>query len=286
MSNIAVTGDFSQLNDCTNVTPGSACTITIVFTPTAGGARTGAVTITDNDPSGKQTVNLTGAGGDFQITPGSGGASATVSGGQSANYTLIVTPASGFTGQVTFACTNLPQYASCAITPPSANLSTAATNVTVAIATSQAQTTARREVPGNEEFLLNAHAVCAGLPWFGLLAFLPFWPPRRALAGLRTKASAFLLILSLAVISTSIAGCGGGSSGSAPTPPPSTPTLLNTPAGTYTVNVVAISRRNPRRRADAGGAVMSDVWRSRRTVLVIPGLWPFLAHCPQRCCLK
>jgi hypothetical protein len=51
--------------------------------------------------------------------------------------------------------------------------------------------------------------------------------------------AAVRLVLSLAITSISIAGCGGGSSGSAPTPPPSTPTSLNTPAGTYTVNVVA-----------------------------------------------
>jgi hypothetical protein len=240
VSNIAITGDFSQLNTCTSVVPGSICTITIVFTPTAGGDRTGTLTITDNDPSGKQTVNLTGAGGDFQVTPGGGGAVATVPAGQSANYILTVTPASGFTGQVTFTCTNLPQYASCAINPPSANLSTAATNINVAIATSQAQTATVREVPGNDEFVPNAHAICAGLSWFVVLALLPFWPMRRALvhAGLRTKASAVRLVLSLAITSISIAGCGGGSSGSAPTPP-STPTSLNTPAGTYTVNVVA-----------------------------------------------
>ena len=244
VSNIAITGDYSQLNTCTTVVPGSICTITIVFTPTAGGDRTGTLTITDNDPSGKQTVNVTGAGGDFQVTPGGGGAVATVPAGQSANYMLTVTPASGFTGQVTFTCTNLPQYASCAITPPSANLSTAATNINVAIATSQAQTATLREVPGNEEFLLNARAICAGLAWFVVLALLPLWPlwpVRRALvhASLRTKASAVRLVLSLAIASTSIAGCGGGSSGSALTPPPSTPTSLNTPAGTYTVNVVA-----------------------------------------------
>ena len=51
---IAITGDFSQTNDCVSPVAASAhCTITVTFTPTATGARTGTITISDNaSPTG------------------------------------------------------------------------------------------------------------------------------------------------------------------------------------------------------------------------------------------
>jgi sugar lactone lactonase YvrE len=64
---IAITGDFSQTNDCVSPIAASAhCTITVTFTPTAVGARTGTITISDNaSPTGAtttQTVALSGNG--------------------------------------------------------------------------------------------------------------------------------------------------------------------------------------------------------------------------------
>ncbi len=60
---IAATGDFAQTNNCGSSLAGSAsCTITIVFTPTTAGTRSGAVTITDNAADTPQMVALTGAG--------------------------------------------------------------------------------------------------------------------------------------------------------------------------------------------------------------------------------
>jgi uncharacterized protein (TIGR03437 family) len=62
---IAVTGanpsDFAQTNTC----PGSlavnaGCTISVVFKPTAPGARTAVVSISDNAPNSPQNVNLSG----------------------------------------------------------------------------------------------------------------------------------------------------------------------------------------------------------------------------------
>jgi hypothetical protein len=64
---IAITGDFSQINDCVSPIAASAhCTITVTFTPTVVGARTGTITISDNaSPTGvttTQTVALSGNG--------------------------------------------------------------------------------------------------------------------------------------------------------------------------------------------------------------------------------
>ena len=64
VASVAVTGDFSQTNNCVpSVGAGASCTINVTFTPTATGTRTGTLTITDNGSgtSGStQTVSLTG----------------------------------------------------------------------------------------------------------------------------------------------------------------------------------------------------------------------------------
>ena len=60
---LTVTGDFAQTNDCgTSVPVGGNCTVSVTFTPTAGGTRTGSLLIGDNSTSGPQTIGLTGAG--------------------------------------------------------------------------------------------------------------------------------------------------------------------------------------------------------------------------------
>jgi len=63
-TSIASSGNYTQSNTCgTSLTAGTSCTITITFTPTAQGTRTGAVTLKDNCPgSASQTIALTGTG--------------------------------------------------------------------------------------------------------------------------------------------------------------------------------------------------------------------------------
>jgi hypothetical protein len=63
LDTIGITGDYAQTNTCPlAIGVGSVCTFQIIFTPTAGGARNGALTLTDNAPDGPQTINLTGSG--------------------------------------------------------------------------------------------------------------------------------------------------------------------------------------------------------------------------------
>jgi hypothetical protein len=60
---ITANGDFSETNKCgATLSTGASCTISITFTPTATGMQAGTLTITDNDPTGSQTVNLSGTG--------------------------------------------------------------------------------------------------------------------------------------------------------------------------------------------------------------------------------
>lgn len=63
LTNIGITGDYAQTNNCpTALGVGSVCTFQITFTPTAGGARNGALTLTDNAPDSPESVTLTGSG--------------------------------------------------------------------------------------------------------------------------------------------------------------------------------------------------------------------------------
>ncbi|KAA6462015.1 choice-of-anchor D domain-containing protein [Acidobacteria bacterium AB60] len=56
-------GDFSQTNTCgTTLAAGASCTISVVFTPAARGARSATVVVTDNAPVTTQTATLAGLG--------------------------------------------------------------------------------------------------------------------------------------------------------------------------------------------------------------------------------
>jgi N-acetylneuraminic acid mutarotase len=63
-TSIATSGDYSESNTCpTTMNAGQSCTITVTFTPTAAGPRSGAVILKDNCPgSSSQTIPLTGTG--------------------------------------------------------------------------------------------------------------------------------------------------------------------------------------------------------------------------------
>jgi hypothetical protein len=70
---IAVTGtnsgDFLQSNTCgISVAAGGSCSITVAFKPLAAGARTAAVTITDNAANSPQSVSLAGTGVQAAVT--------------------------------------------------------------------------------------------------------------------------------------------------------------------------------------------------------------------------
>jgi parallel beta-helix repeat protein len=62
VSNVAVTGDFSQTNNCAAVAVGGSCTVSVAFKPTASGTRTGTLTVTSNANNSPTTVGLSGSG--------------------------------------------------------------------------------------------------------------------------------------------------------------------------------------------------------------------------------
>ncbi len=93
INSIATSGDFAQTNTCpvspATLAAGGACTIAVTFTPTAVGARTGTLTVTDNAVGSPQTIPLTGTG----IAPGVGFDHMTVTfSGQVVTTTSAATP--------------------------------------------------------------------------------------------------------------------------------------------------------------------------------------------------
>lgn len=65
ISQVTITGDFSQTTTCSSATPiapGGSCSVSIVFLPSASGTRTGVLTLYGNVQGGQATATLSGTG--------------------------------------------------------------------------------------------------------------------------------------------------------------------------------------------------------------------------------
>ncbi|HEY3713721.1 MAG TPA: choice-of-anchor D domain-containing protein [Jatrophihabitantaceae bacterium] len=62
VSGVTASGDYSQTNNCATLAVGASCTVTVKFTPTVSGTRTGNVTITSNANNSPTAIALTGSG--------------------------------------------------------------------------------------------------------------------------------------------------------------------------------------------------------------------------------
>lgn len=83
VSSITFSGDFSGVNNCgTSVAVGASCAVSVSFTPTVTGARSGSISILDDASGSPHTVALSGTG---QTAPASTGGTPTGS------YTVTVT---------------------------------------------------------------------------------------------------------------------------------------------------------------------------------------------------
>jgi phospholipase C len=231
---IAASGDFAvdaSGTTCVATTPLSPsmnCAVSVTFKPTAGGTRTGTLTFTDNSVGGvTQTAGLTGTGQDFALTASADSASVTP--GDSATYTLTLTPQGGFNQQVSLNCTfaaPMPASSSCAVSPstvaPAAGASTVKLTVT---------TTAPSQVPMGRLKPPTGGAKPVELPalWIAVLGALVVF----SLAGVGTRrCRAWVLLALTALVVCLWASCGGGGSSAG-----GGPTSGGTPAGTYGVMV-------------------------------------------------
>jgi hypothetical protein len=227
ITSIVVTGDFAQINTCgTSLAAGASCTISVTFTPTASGSRTGSLTITDNAVGSPQIVSLGGGGGDFSISVSP--PTASVIAGNSVSYTITVMPTFGFNAKVNLSCGGAPAEASCSVSPSS--VTPDGTNPVTATAT--VTTTVRSMPPPRSGPNLNMPRLVTRLrpTWFlWLLLFLTLAATqamaRRRRVWLRLALAAALVLL--------WAACGaGGTQVNVPN---------GTPAGSYTLTMTGTS---------------------------------------------
>ena len=63
ITSVQTTGDFSQTNTCgTSLAGGGSCAVSITFSPTVSGSRTGTLSVADNASGSPQTIVLAGTG--------------------------------------------------------------------------------------------------------------------------------------------------------------------------------------------------------------------------------
>src|SRR5207248_3817292 len=101
---------------------------------------------TDNAAGSPQTVGLSGTGGDFAMAVAP--KSATFFAGQSASFTVTVTPSFGFNGKVNLGCSGLPNQSNCVFSQASVTLNGAnPSNVNVTFNTTARVTAPPRNAP-------------------------------------------------------------------------------------------------------------------------------------------
>ena len=116
---ISVSGDFSQTNNCGSIPSvlevGASCTITVFFTPTTSGSRTGSVSITAN--TGGVSVSLTGTGNPAFTLSANARATTIVIGTTTATFTISASAPSSFaSNSITLSCAS---GATCTFNPTS-----------------------------------------------------------------------------------------------------------------------------------------------------------------------
>ncbi len=169
-----------------------------------------------------KTVIVGNPGGDFIIDASP--ATATIKAGQSATFTITISPVNGLNSAVTFACSGLPAASSCSFSPASLTPGAGPVSTTLTITTT-APSSAAVPLAGLHPWTFAAWPVAMA---FGLFAVSIGNRSKRV----RRASLAFCaLALCFCVVS-----CGGG--GSSTTPPPPN---IGTPPGTSSVTVTATS---------------------------------------------
>jgi hypothetical protein len=219
ISAMHLTGDFEESTTCVTQAPASSCQISIRFSPTAVGDRTGVLSIVDNAAGSPHTVNLSGQGVGpslgLIVPQGSSGA-AIVAAGTSAKYGLSIGGA-GMSGMASLTCAGAPRGAVCTL-PISLTVDTNNPLLfSVAVSTTSRTMAAVR---------------ASRLGWFWAMAILGLAVLPWSQSTRKTANRCLPLAMVAAVF---LSSCGGGSgSDNGPQLNPN-----GTPAGTYTLTVTA-----------------------------------------------
>jgi hypothetical protein len=227
--------DFSVTNNCTAgaYAAGATCTIGVSVSPVAIGPRAALITITDDAPSSPQTVSLSASVNPaFAISPAApGSTSLTVTAGQTAAFSLQLTPGAGFAGSASFACSGAPAQATC--TAPNVQFTggTPVSYVVSVTTTKGAKILVPLRLPPFIWLRLFWLVACCGA--FALLLYVSKSGALRNVAGL-TRAAALTILVAICLFET--AGCGGGAAAVSPQNIPS-PHVIGTPQGTSIITL-------------------------------------------------
>jgi hypothetical protein len=225
ISNVEISGDFSQTNNCPGVlSAGDSCTVNVKFAPTASGNLSGSLTVTDNGSGSSQSVALAGSGSDFALTTSS--SSTSVKAGATATFALTVSPIGGsFTSPIQLSCSGAPASSTCSVSPASITPGSNPASVTVTVATDAASAKALPVLAEHRQPVFALFVHMQGFGIFGLLLI-----SKR----LRKKGTILILLALLIPAMLFMSGCAGGtgiaSQGS-----------TGTTAGTYSITVTATS---------------------------------------------
>ncbi len=225
IASVQATGDFAQTNNCGSVLAiGARCAVSVTFTPTTSGSRSGTLAITDTASGSPQVVNLSGTGSDFSLTTSQ--STATVNPGSTATYSVTVSPLGGsFSGTVQLACSGAAAQTTCSVAPSSATPGSNATSATVTITTTGSSAQAAPLIRVNQR---PACALWLQLQGLGICGMLVTGSKRRKMNRI-VLIALVLLACGILFISACAGGTGVGQqeTGTAP--------------GTYTVNVTGTS---------------------------------------------
>lgn len=212
---------FAQTNNCTSLAANASCKINVTSTPNAAGTQTATLSIMDNAPGNPQAIALSGTGSDFSLSVTSQ-TTITVTPGQAANYSVLVTGTTGFTQAVMLSCSGAPAQSTCTVNPSSVMPGSTANVAVVTTAASAALMPPTGGASLDHPFGLWV-VVCGTLGLALLLGIMRYrrkWRPQ-LLCGLP--------LFCLLSIGVNMLACGGGSNGSSGGG--------GTPAGTYALTV-------------------------------------------------
>ena len=224
--------DFSLTSACgTTLAAGKSCTMSVTFSPTAGGTLTASISVTDNAAGSPQVVPTTGLGADFNISSWPGGSMGgnTVKAGREAIYNIKIMPIGGFDQSVTVTCVGNPQHSKCVVWPSSATPTYGRVPVDVSL---DVFTTAESSVALRP---LSRRLPPLGPEGRGVLALAA---AGLGLAGLALRRRRAVAVLAGAMLSVLFWASCGNSYNSITTTTPITP---GTPAGTYTLTITGTS---------------------------------------------
>jgi len=222
---VAVSGAFQLTNStcAAMLTPGASCGGSVVFAPTTAGQQSGNLTVSSSTLAASLQAPLSGIGFDFSASV-TGNSGQTVSSGQTARYTLTLSPMNGSSGTFAFQCDTLPAHAACAFNPSSETVAAYTTgSVTIQIATGQSTASAMPSPSIGSRWRIVPVAL-------GLIVLPIAW---------RRRWKLLVLVGLFAIAVSGVASCSGGGGGTKGSATPPTQSGSNTPAGTYSVGVTA-----------------------------------------------